>query len=170
LYPHIAYVLNIGFEINGSTLIVGCNLPEITLSVFLEKYRDVETSILCSYIPKFVKGKFKIYNDISYVRFDWNNAVIGFDKPSLIFNVLDSIEVNNVYITVYSRLKTIPVKPSIDMYVKYYDNIRSVDEKLIEDVYRYIGGFIKTVSVKDIEEAVNLLKIRGLGVIIDLTR
>lgn len=168
LYPYIAYSINLGIQSAGLTVIIGCDIVEIGLAYYIINYKGEKPIIICSNIPRYLRsGKLRFYKHVSDLPDKCNTIVLGYDKYSLIYSVLNKISTEKILITCYSRLKLLPLRKRINIRVSYIDSIGEVDPGIVEDIARSINRYVRKIKTKDIEELPGLLPPRKMGIIVE---
>ena len=168
IYPYLAYSITVGRKAFGTTLVIGCNLFELATAYYLQEHRGSDVTIICSNIPRHLKlGKFRFYKHVSDLARQYDTIVVGFDSYPLVHEVLKSINTENLLISMFSRLYTLPLKPGFNARVEYVDSVEVDEEqRVVEELSKRFMRNIKVVDVDSIEKVTGLLPPKGLGVIV----
>jgi len=169
LQPYTAYSLSLGMRVHGTTLIVGCEFPEIALATYLSEYRGEEPVLLCSNPPRYARIPVKVHKNIGDLDKQYASIVIGCAPPSLIHDLLREVRTENIVVSAFSRLKTLPLTPGITARVKYVDRISAeVEQEVVEELSKKLAHIIRVARVNSIEQAIGFLPPRGMGVVLEI--
>ncbi|MEM1675574.1 MAG: hypothetical protein QXL68_03225, partial [Desulfurococcaceae archaeon] len=99
----------------------------------------------------------------------YNTIIVNYEKYSLIYDIINSIDHKKLVLTNLSRLKIIPVRRNMNTRVIYINNIGDIDENDVEKITKDILVDIKIVKAKSLSEVIGLLPPKRFGLVIELT-
>lgn len=170
IYPYIAYSLTICREVENPVLLIGCNILSVSQALYLKNIGLDSPDIVCSKIPNFMKKYgLKILQHTGDLLPKYNTIIVNYEKYSLIYDIINSIDHKKLVLTNLSRLKIIPVRRNMNTRVIYINNIGDIDENDVEKITKDILVDIKIVKAKSLSEVIGLLPPKRFGLVIELT-
>ncbi|MET1160417.1 MAG: hypothetical protein ABWW65_05595 [Thermoprotei archaeon] len=169
IYPYIAMAVQLGSRAAGYTVVVGCNILSLAITEYLRKISGVEPMVLCSSIPRYIRGYgVKTSNNTGTLPQEVGSIIVTWDKPSFIYRVLSELNYSKLVLTPLARVPVIPIKPGAYR-VEYLDSVERVDIDIVENLAKEFSRRIRVVKISDLSEATELIPPRGLGIVIDMS-
>ncbi|WP_440059585.1 hypothetical protein ACSU1N_00015 [Thermogladius sp. 4427co] len=165
LEPYIAHAQHLADNSEGEVLVLGCNIVGFSTSLVLYN-RGRTVYMLCRRLLNLARNLgLKPYRNVNDLPPSLDTLVIGGYDPTL-WDVLEKIRFRKVIVSGFAGLRYIRVPAGDEIVlVKAVDISYSPSEE-VAGVLKSLIPYVKTASVKNIEDSLGYLPPRGLGVIL----